>query len=132
MRGRWPRPALRAGAGTSAPVGGASRETMATRMKRVGLLALLGLVALACSKDAPSPQLLPPWEWGVTGMKPGSVASPPSLVVCEANGSACAPVKAGVKLTGSKLVRLERGVSRFELDGATHVELGEGTEGLIQ
>ncbi|MES1188226.1 MAG: VIT domain-containing protein [Myxococcales bacterium] len=101
-------------------------------MKRVGLLALLGLVALACSKDAPSPQLLPPWEWVVTGMKPGSVASPPSLVVCEANGSACAPLKAGVKLTGSKLVRLERGVSRFELDGATHVELGEGTELLIR
>src|SRR4051812_17223648 len=101
-------------------------------MKRVGLWALLGLVTLACSKDAPSPPLLPPWEWVVTGMKPGSVASPPALVVCEANGSACAPVKAGIKLTGSKLVRLERGVSRFELDGATHVELGEGTELLIQ
>jgi len=101
-------------------------------MKRVGLSVLLGLVALACAKGAPSPQLLPPWEWVVTGMKPGSVASPPALVVCEANGSACAPVKAGVKLTGSKLVRLERGVSRFELDGATHVELGEGSELLIQ
>ena len=101
-------------------------------MTRVGLSVLLGLMALACSKDAPSPQLLPPWEWVVTGMKPGSVASPPALVVCEANGQACAPVKAGVKLTGSKLVRLERGVSRFELDGATHVELGEGSEVLIQ
>jgi Ca-activated chloride channel family protein len=65
-------------------------------------------------------------------MKPGSVASPPALVVCEANGTACVPVKAGVKLTGSKLVRLERGVSRFELDGATHVELGEGSEALLQ
>lgn len=101
-------------------------------MKRVGLSVLLGLVALGCAKDAPSPQLLPPWEWVVTGMKPGSVASPPALVVCEANGSACAPVKAGVRLTGSKLVRLERGVSRFELDGATHVELGEGSELLLQ
>jgi Vault protein inter-alpha-trypsin domain/von Willebrand factor type A domain len=100
-------------------------------MKRIGL-AVLGLVALACSKDAPSPQLLPPWEWVVTGMKPGSVASPPALVVCEANGSACAPVKAGVRLTGTKLVRLQRGVSQFELDGATHVELGEGSEVLLQ
>jgi hypothetical protein len=36
-------------------------------------------------------------------MKPGRVALPASLVVCEANGSACAQVKAGVKLNGSKL-----------------------------
>jgi hypothetical protein len=85
-------------------------------MKRVGFWALFGLAAVACAKDAPAPQLLPPWQWAVTGMKPGSVALPASLVVCEANGSGCAPVKAGVKLTGSKLVRLERGVSEFELD----------------
>ena len=101
-------------------------------MKRVAFSVLFGLVALACSKDAPSPQLLPPWQWAVTGMKPGSVALPPTLVVCEANGSNCTPAKAGLKLTGSKLVRLERGVSEFELDGATRVELGEGTELLIQ
>jgi Ca-activated chloride channel family protein len=101
-------------------------------MKRVGFSVLFGLVALGCAKDAPSPQLLPPWQWAVTGMKPGSVALPPTLVVCEANGSNCAPAKAGLKLTGSKLVRLERGVSEFELDGATRVELGEGSELLIQ
>ena len=80
-------------------------------MKRVAFSVLFGLVALACAKDAPSPQLLPPWQWAVTGMKPGSVALPPTLVVCEANGSNCTPAKAGLKLTGSKLVRLERGVS---------------------
>lgn len=101
-------------------------------MKRVAFSVLFGLVALACTKDAPSPQLLPPWQWAVTGMKPGSVALPPTLVVCEANGSNCTPAKAGLKLTGSKLVRLERGVSEFELDGATRVELGEGSELLIQ
>ena len=101
-------------------------------MKRVAFSVLFGLVALACSKDAPSPQLLPPWQWAVTGMKPGSVALPPTLVVCEANGSNCTPAKAGLKLSGSKLVRLERGVSEFELDGATRVELGEGSELLIQ
>jgi hypothetical protein len=105
---------------------------MASSMKRVGFSVLLGLVALACAKDAPSPQLLPPWQWAVTGMKPGSVALPPTLVVCDANGSNCAPAKAGLKLSGSKLVRLERGVSEFELDGATRVELGEGSELLIQ
>jgi hypothetical protein len=101
-------------------------------MKRVGFWVLFGLVALACANDAPSPQLLPPWQWAVTGMKPGSVALPASLVVCDANGSACAPVKAGVKLTGSKLVRLERGVSEFELDSGTRVEIGEGSELLLQ
>jgi hypothetical protein len=101
-------------------------------MKRVGFWVLFGLVAVACAKDAPTPQLLPPWQWAVTGMKPGSVALPASLVVCEANGSACAPVKAGVKLTGSKLVRLERGVSEFELDSGTRVEIGEGSEVLLQ
>ncbi len=101
-------------------------------MKRVGLLVLLGLGVLGCSKDAPSPQVVPPWQWVVTGMKPGSVASAPALVVCEANGSGCAPVKAGVRLSGSKLVRLERGTSDFELDGATHVSLGEGSELLLQ
>ncbi|HEX2875964.1 MAG TPA: VIT domain-containing protein, partial [Polyangiaceae bacterium] len=101
-------------------------------MKRVGFSVLFGLVALACAKDAPSPQLLPPWQWAVTGMKPGSVALPPTLVVCEPSGSNCAPAKAGLKLTGSKLVRLQRGVSEFELDGATRVELGEGTELLIR
>jgi Vault protein inter-alpha-trypsin domain/von Willebrand factor type A domain len=104
-------------------------------MKRVGFLlgvALLGLGLFGCSKDAPSPQVVPPWQWAVTGMKPGSVASPPALVVCEANGSGCAPVKAGVRLSGSKLVRLERGTSDFELDSATHVELGEGSELLLQ
>ena len=101
-------------------------------MKRVGFLVLLGLGLLGCSKDAPSTQVVPPWQWVVTGMKPGSVASAPALVVCEANGSGCAPVKAGVRLSGSKLVRLERGVSDFELDSVTHVELGEGTELLLQ
>lgn len=100
-------------------------------MKRVGFLVLLVLVALACSKDPRSSQSLPPWQWAVTGMKPGSVALPASLVVCEANGSACAPAKAGVKLTGSKLVRLERGVSQFALDSATRVEIGEGSELLL-
>jgi len=101
-------------------------------MKRVGIWVLLGLAALACSKDAPSPQLLPPWQWVVTGMKPGSAASPPALLVCEANGQACTPVKAGVTLSGNKLVRLDRGVSQFELDSGTHVELGEGTELLLR
>ncbi len=105
-------------------------------MKRVGFLVLIGLASLSlglgCSKDAPSPQVVPPWQWVVTGMKPGSVASAPALVVCEVNGTGCAPVKAGVRLSGSKLVRLERGVSEFELDGVTHVELGEGSELLLQ
>ena len=101
-------------------------------MKRVGIWVLLGLAALACSKGAPSPQLLPPWQWVVTGMKPGSAASPPALLVCEANGQACTPVKAGVTLSGNKLVRLDRGVSQFELDSGTHVELGEGTELLLR
>jgi hypothetical protein len=102
---------------------------MVGNMKRVGLVGL-GLLALACSKGAPSSSP-PPWQWVVTGMKPGSVAAPPALVVCEANGSACAPVKPGAKLTGSKLVRLERGLSDFEIDAATHLEVGEGTEILL-
>src|SRR4051812_33992862 len=105
---------------------------MSISMKRVGFLVLIGLAAVGCWKGAPSPGVLPPWQWVVTGMKPGSVASAPTLVVCEANGSGCTPVKAGVRLSGSKLVRLERGVSEFELDGATHIELGEGTELLVQ
>jgi Vault protein inter-alpha-trypsin domain/von Willebrand factor type A domain len=100
-------------------------------MKRVGFWLLLGLTSLGCSKDAPSPSLVPPWQWVVTGMKPGSVAAPPSLVVCEANGTGCSPVKPGLKLSGNKLVRLERGVSEFELDAATHVEVGEGSELLL-
>jgi Ca-activated chloride channel family protein len=101
-------------------------------MKRVGLLLLAGVLALGCKKDASSKAPLAAWQWVVTGMKPGSVAAEPSLVVCEANGSGCAPVKAGVRLTGSKLVRLERGVSAFELDAATHVEVAEGSELLVQ
>ncbi|HXK20697.1 MAG TPA: VIT domain-containing protein, partial [Polyangiaceae bacterium] len=100
-------------------------------MKRVGFWLLLGLTALGCSKDAPSASLVPPWQWVVTGMKPGSVAAPPALVVCEANGSGCSPVRPGLKLSGNKLVRLERGVSDFELDAVTHVEVGEGSELLL-
>jgi len=100
-------------------------------MKRVGFWLVLGLAALGCSKDAPSPSLVPPWQWVVTGMKPGSAAAPPALLVCEANGSACSPVKPGLKLSGSKLVRLERGVSDFALDAVTHVEVGEGSELLL-
>jgi hypothetical protein len=100
-------------------------------MKRVGFWLLLGLAAFGCSKDAPSPSLVPPWQWVVTGMKPGSVAAAPALVVCEANGSGCSPVRPGLKLSGNKLVRLERGVSEFELDAATHVEVGEGSELLL-
>jgi hypothetical protein len=64
-------------------------------------------------------------------MKPGSVAAPPALVVCEANGSGCSPVRPGLKLSGNKLVWLERGVSEFELDAVTHVEVGEGSELLL-
>jgi hypothetical protein len=98
-------------------------------MKRVSLL-VLGLLGLACSKDSPS-ATLPPWQWVVTGMKPGSVAAAPSLLVCEPNGSNCASVKAGAKLSGAKLVRLERGVSDFQIDAATRLEVGEGTEILL-
>src|SRR4029077_8294058 len=61
-----------------------------------------------------------------------SVAAQPALVVCEANGSGCAPVEPGLRLSGSKLLRLERGVSEFELDAATRVEIGEGSELLLQ
>lgn len=99
-------------------------------MKRACFL-LFGLVSLACSKGAPS-RTVPPWQWVVTGMKPGSVAAEPALVVCEANGSGCGPVKPGVKLGGNKLVRLERGVSEFELDTGTRIEVGEGSELLVQ
>jgi hypothetical protein len=99
-------------------------------MKRARIL-LLGLVALGCSKDAPSRPIVPPWQWIVTGMRPGRVAADPALTVCEANGSGCGPVKPGVKLSGNKLVRLERGVSEFELDSGTRVEVGEGSELLL-
>ncbi|HVY30333.1 MAG TPA: VIT domain-containing protein [Polyangiaceae bacterium] len=100
-------------------------------MKRACFL-LLGFVLLACSKGAPSRAIVPPWQWVVTGMRPGSVAAEPALVVCEANGSGCGPVKPGVKLGGGKLVRLERGVSEFELDSGTRIEVGEGSELLVQ
>ncbi len=103
-------------------------------MKRVrfALLVAIASWAVACSKGSPSAPLLPPWQVLVTGVKPGSFASPPALVVCEANGSGCAPVKPGLKLSGNKLVRSERGVSELELDGATHVELAEGSELLLE
>lgn len=100
-------------------------------MKRVGLLVLLGLLA-SCSKSTPSRPLLPPWEVLVTGVRPGSFAAPPALVVCEANGSACNPVKPGLRLSGNKLVRTERGVSEFQLDAATRVEIAEGSELLLE
>ena len=104
---------------------------MAGSMKRVGLLVLLGLLASSCSKNAPTRPILPPWQVLVTGVRPGSFAAEPALVVCEANGTACAPVKAGLRLSGNKLLRTERGVSAFELDAATHVELAEGSELLL-
>lgn len=107
------------------------RESIAGSMKRAALLAL-GLVSFACSKGAPSRPIVPPWQWVVTGMRPGSVAADPALVVCEANGSGCQPVKPGLKLSGSKLVRLERGVSEFQLDSGTRVEVGEGSELLLE
>lgn len=100
-------------------------------MKRVGLLVLLGLLASSCSKNAPTRSIVPPWQVLVTGVKPGSFAAEPALVVCEANGTGCAPVKAGLRLSGNKLVRTERGVSAFELDAATHVEIAEGSELLL-
>lgn len=102
-------------------------------MKRVWFaLVAIASCAIACSKGSPSASLLPPWQVLVTGVKPGSFASPPALVVCEANGTGCAPVKPGLKLSGNKLVRTEHGVSELELDGATHVELAEGSELLLE
>jgi hypothetical protein len=100
-------------------------------MKRAYLLVLAGALSFGCRKDAPHRSIVPPWQWTVTGMKPGSVAAEPALVVCEANGSACNPVKAGVQLSGNKLIRLERGVSDLTLDGATHIEVAEGSELLL-
>ncbi len=102
---------------------------MTGSMTRVGLLAL-GVLVVGCSQGSESTSL-PPWQWAVTGMKPGSVAAAPTLVVCEPNGQGCAPVAAGVKLTGSKLVRLERGLSELAIDSATRLEVGEGTELLL-
>lgn len=106
---------------------------MAARMKRAGLCVVVGLLALAgCKKDAGGHTGVPPWQWAVTGMKPGSVAAEPSLVVCEADGSACKPRKAGVTLAGNKLIRLERGVSQLSLDAATRVDVAEGSELLLR
>lgn len=105
---------------------------MARSMKRVGLLVLIGLLASSCSKNAPSRAIVPPWQVLVTGVKPGSFAAEPALVVCEANGTGCAPVKPGLRLSGNKLVRTERGVSAFQLDATTHVELAEGSELLLE
>jgi Ca-activated chloride channel family protein len=104
---------------------------MTGSMKRVGLLVLFGLLT-SCSKSTPSRPLLPPWEVLVTGVRPGSFAAPPALVVCEANGSACSPVKPGLRLSGNKLVRTERGVSEFQLDAVTRVEIAEGSELLLE
>lgn len=101
-------------------------------MKRLGFLVVAGLLALGCKKDAAQRSPLAPWQWVVTGMKPGSVAAEPALMVCEASGKACAPVKPGARLVGSKLLRLERGVSEFELDAGTRVELAEGSELLLE
>jgi Ca-activated chloride channel family protein len=102
-------------------------------MKRVWFaLVALACCAIACSKGSPSVPLLPPWQVLVTGVQPGSFASAPALVVCEGNGTGCAAVKPGLKLSGNKLVRTERGVSELELDGATHVELAEGSELLLE
>lgn len=104
-------------------------------MKRVGWFALVVALAswVACSnKGAPSPPLLPPWQVLVTGVRPGSFASAPALLSCEADGSACAPIKAGLKLGGNRLVRTERGVSELQLDEATHIELAEGSELLLE
>jgi hypothetical protein len=92
----------------------------------------LGLLLLGCKKDAAHQSLVPPWQWVVTGMKPASVAAEPALVVCDANGSGCTRVKPGVTLAGSKLLRLERGVSEFELDKSTRVEVAEGSELLLE
>lgn len=100
-------------------------------MKRVGLLVLLGLLVSSCSKNAPTRPIVPPWQVLVTGVRPGSFAAEPALLVCEANGTACAPVKPGLRLSGNKLVRTERGVGAFELDAATHVEVAEGSELLL-
>ncbi|HEY6077847.1 MAG TPA: VIT domain-containing protein, partial [Polyangiaceae bacterium] len=104
-------------------------------MKRAGWFALVVAIGswVACSnKGAPSPPLLPPWQVLVTGVKPGSFASPPALLLCEANGSGCAPIKPGLTLSGNKLVRTERGVSELKLDEATHIELAEGSELLLE
>jgi hypothetical protein len=90
------------------------------------------VVALGCSKDAPAPSLLPPWQVLVTGVRPGHAAAPPALSVCEADGKGCAPIKSGPQLSGNKLVRMERGVGEFKLDSTTHVEIAEGSELLLE
>jgi hypothetical protein len=102
-------------------------------MPRFGSWASCALVLLlGCSKDAPATAVIPPWQVLVTGVRPGHAAAPPALSVCEANGSACSPIKSGVTLQGNRLVRLERGVGQFKLDDQTSIEVAEGTELLLE
>ena len=101
-------------------------------MPSAAFWAALSFVLLGCSKNAPSPPLVPPWQVLVTGVRPGHAAAPPVLSVCEANGSGCAAVKSGVQLSGNKLVRMERGVGEFKLDPLTSVEIAEGSELLLE
>ena len=90
-------------------------------MKRVGSWVLAGFVALGCKPNAPSKPHLAPWHWRALSAEPNSAGTEPALVVCEANGTGCAPAKAELRLSGSKLVRLERGVARFALDAQTQL-----------
>src|SRR6478609_5402851 len=100
-------------------------------MSRALGVALLGLSALDCNREsARRPTFVAPQAMAVD--KKPSVAAEPALLVCEADGSACAPSKAGAQISGRKLLRLERGVSDFELDAATHVEVAPSSVLLLE